>query len=98
MIDGHGVPEVSLKQFAILAFKDLERECAPGLLDGMNHFLELCEHRLPVKRSANVVDLPVDNVSAHFRVAGFFQQKMGEQFLVKGAGNFRQENWVIVVL
>src|SRR5438477_11734882 len=23
---------------------------------------------------------------------------MGEQFLVKGAGNFRQENWVIVVL
>src|SRR5438046_4204870 len=23
---------------------------------------------------------------------------MGEQFLVKGAGNFRKENWVIVVL
>ena len=38
----------------------------------MNHFFEFCEHRLPEKRAANVVDLPVDNVSAHFRIARFF--------------------------
>src|SRR2546421_464553 len=36
-IDGHGAPEVSLKQFAILAFKHLERERAPGFLgQGVN--------------------------------------------------------------
>ena len=54
----------------------------------MNQFLELGEHGLTIKRPANVIDLPVDDVGAHFRVARLLQQEMGEKFFVKSARNF----------
>ena len=64
----------------------------------MNNFLELGEHCLPEKRAADIVDLAIDDVGAHFRVVRLFEQMMREQFLVKCRCNFGQENRVIVIL
>ena len=64
----------------------------------MNHFLELGEHGLAIKRPANVIDLSIYDVGAHFRIARLLQQEMSKEFFVKGASNFGQKDRVIVIL
>ena len=59
--------------------------------------LELGEHRLPVDRAADVVDLPVDQVRAHRAVVRLREQMMREQLLVERAGDLREEDRVVVV-
>src|SRR5437660_11327730 len=92
------VREISREQIVILRLKTVEGQRVAAFFDGVNDFLELSEHRLSKKRAANVVDLPIDDVSAHFRIAGLLEEMMGEQFLVKGGGDLRQKNRVIVIL
>ncbi len=82
----------------IFRLENVERECVAVFLERVNNFFELGEHGLSKKRAANVVDLPVDDVSAHFRIARLFEQMMREQFLVEGRCNLGQKNRIIVVL
>ena len=64
----------------------------------MNDFFELSEHRLPKNRAANVVDLSINDVSAHLWIARLFEQMMREQLFVEGRCNLGQENRVLVIL
>ena len=55
-------------------------------------------HGLPEKRAPQIVDLPVDNVGAHLRIARRFEQMIGEEFLVERRCNLSQKNWILVIL
>src|ERR1700730_13734854 len=90
-IENEVLGEVGLEQFVIFRFENIESERVPAFLYGVDHLFELGNDRLSNERAANVVDLPVDDVSAHFRVARFLQKIMREQFLVEGRCDFGQE-------
>ena len=64
----------------------------------MNDLFELCKHRLAKERAPQVVDLPVDEVGPHLRIARCLQQMVREQFLIECGGHFRQKNRVLVIL
>src|SRR4051812_18567899 len=91
-------PEVNLEKAAILLFEDVERQGVAAFFDGVNDFLELGEHRLAEKRAPDVVDLAIDNVGPHLLVGGLVEEMMGEQFLIKGRGDFGEEDWIVVIL
>ena len=82
----------------IFRLENVEGERVAAFLDRVNDFLELGEQRLSKKGAANVVDLAVDDVGAHFFVGGFFEKMMGEQLFVKRRGDFGEKDGVIVVL
>ena len=64
----------------------------------MDDLFKLGKHRLPEKCAANVVDLPINNVSAHFRIARLLEQMMREQFFIEGRRHFGEKNRIIVIL
>ena len=97
-VDGEARAEVVVEQLAIGGAECIQRERLAGLLHLVGDFLELGEHGLPVDRAADVVDLAVDQIGAHLGVAGLLEQMMGEELLVEGRGDLREENRVIVVL
>ena len=82
----------------IFRFENIERKRVAAFLDGMNDFLEFGEHRLPEKRAAQIVDLSIDDISAHLRIARLLEQMMREQLFVKRRCNLGQKNRVLVIL
>ena len=64
----------------------------------MNDLFKLSEHRLAKERSAQIVDLPVDDVSAHLSIARGLEKMMREKLFVESGGDFGEENRVIVIL
>src|SRR5262249_4226679 len=97
-IQHHPRAEISLEQVAILALENLQRKRVSTFLDRMNDLLEFGEHGLPKKCSANVIDLSIDDVGAHFWIRGLFEKMMSEQFFVKGRRDFGEKNWIIRIL
>src|SRR6059058_3829327 len=90
--------KIGFQELMIFRFENIERKRVAAFLDGMNDFLEFGEHRLPEKRAAQIVDLSIDDISAHLRIARLLEQMMREQLFVEGRGNLRQENRVLVIL
>src|SRR5438046_10526245 len=82
-VDNETLGEIGFEQFVIFRFEAIQGECITALFNRMNYFLELGEHGLPKEGAAQIVDLPIDDVGAYFRIARLFQQMMGEQLLVK---------------
>src|SRR4029077_17456093 len=70
--------EVSLEQLAIFHLEHVECERLSAFFDGVNDAFELSKHRLPKKSTANVIDLPVNDIGAHFRIGSLLEQMMGE--------------------
>jgi hypothetical protein len=92
------IPEIGLKQHTVFRFENVEGQGVAAFFDRMNDLLELGEHRLAEQGAANVVDLAVDDVGAHFSVFGLLEKMMRQQLLVEGGGDFGQEDRVIVIL
>jgi hypothetical protein len=90
--------KITFEKPAILRPEDVERECVAAFFNCVDDFLKLGKHGLPEKRAPQVVDLPIDDVGAHLRIARRFEQMIGEEFLVERRCNFRQENRVLVIL
>ena len=82
----------------ILRFENIERKRVAAFLDRVNDFLELSKHRLPEKCAAQIVDLSIDDIGAHLRIARLLEQMIRKQLFVEGRGNLRQENRVLVIL
>ncbi len=82
-------PEISVEQLAIFAFEDIQGERIAPFLDRVNDFLELGEHRLAKKCAANVVDLAIDDVGPHLRIARLLEEMMSKELFVKGRGHLR---------
>src|SRR5580704_9912351 len=80
--------EVGSEQLVILSLENIERDSVATLFDVVNDLFKLGEHCLAKKCAANVVDLTVDDVSAHFRVPRLLEQVMSQQFFVKGRRDF----------
>src|SRR6266480_7466714 len=90
--------EIDFEEFVIFRFEDYQRQRIAAFLDGMNEFFEFGKHSLPEDRAAEVIDLPVDDVSPHLRIRGCLEQMMREQFFVERRGYFRQKNRILVIL
>ena len=84
--------KISFEKPAISRPEDIKRERVTAFFDSVNNFLELSKHGLPEKRAPQIVDLPVDNVGAHLRIARRFEQMIGEEFLVERRCNLSQKN------
>ena len=70
----------------------LSVSASPLSFNGVDDFLKLSKHGLPEKRAPQIVDLPVDDVGAHLRIASRFEQMIGEKFLAERRCNLGQEN------
>jgi hypothetical protein len=70
--------KITFEKPAILRPEDVERECVAAFFNGVGDFLKLSKHGLPEKRAPQIVDLPVDDVGAHLRIARRFEQMIGE--------------------
>src|SRR5437773_5897975 len=97
-IEYHLRTEIGLEQPAIFVFKNIEGERIASLLNRVNVFFELGEHRLPEERAADVVDLAIDDVGAHFRVVSLREEMVREQPLVEGRRHLREEDRILGVL
>src|SRR5207249_3870541 len=75
--------KITFEKPAILRSEDVKRERVAAFFNGVDGFLKLSKHGLPEKRAPQIVDLPVDDVCAHLRIARRFEQVVGEQFLVE---------------
>ena len=82
----------------ILRFETVQGQRVAVFLNFVNDLFELGEHGLPEERAANVVDLPINDVSAHFGIARLLEQMMSQQLLIEGRCHFGQENRIIVIL
>ena len=90
--------EVDLEKFAVLRLENVERKRVAAFLNRVDDLFKLGEHCLPKQRAAKIVDLPVDDISAHLRIVRLLEQMMGEQFFVKCRCDFRQKDRVFVIL
>src|SRR5437016_8576632 len=90
--------EIDFEEFVIFRFEDCQRQRIATFLDGMNEFFEFGKHGLPKKSAAEIVNLPVDDVSTHLRIRGCLKQMMCKQFFVERRGYFCQENRILVIL
>src|SRR6266446_8953316 len=90
--------EVALEKFAILRFENVERERVAAFLDRVDDLLKLGKHRLPKERAAKIVDLSIDDKSAHLRIACLLEEMMGEQLFVECRCNLGQKNRVLIIL
>src|SRR4029453_9223628 len=90
--------EIRFEKLVILRPESVERQRVAALFDGVNNFLKLSKHGLPEKCTPEVVNLPVDNVGAHLRIARCFEQMVGEKFLIESRCDLGQENRVLVIL
>jgi len=90
--------KIRFEELVILRFENIERKRVPAFLDRVNDFLERGKHRLPEKCAAQIVDLSIDDIGAHLRIARLLEQMMRKQLFVEGRGNLRQENRVLVIL
>src|SRR5205807_6940265 len=97
-IKHHAVAEIGPEQAAVFGLENVERQGVPALFNGVDDFFELREHRLTEERAAQIVDLPVDNVSAHLSIARGLEKMMREKLFVESGGDFGEENRVIVIL
>src|SRR5260370_41973292 len=75
--------EVDLEKLAILRFENVEHERVAAFLNRVDDLLKLGEHCLPKQSAAKIVDLSVNDISAHLRIARLLEQMMGEQLFVK---------------
>ena len=64
----------------------------------MNNLFKFSEHRLPEQCAAQFVDLPVNDVRPHLRIARCLQQMMRQQLLVERRRHFGQKNRILVIL
>src|SRR5207245_5818555 len=90
--------EVSGEQFMVFGSENFERERIAAFFDRMNHSLEFGEHRLAKQGGTDIVELAVNDVSAHSQIGRLLQKIMGEQLLVKRGGDLGQENRVLMIL
>ena len=97
-IEHEVLAEVGFEQLVIFRFENVERQRIAAFLDGVDDFFELSEHRLPEERAAHIVDLAVDDVGPHLRIARGSKQMMREQFLVERRRDFREKDRIIIIL
>src|ERR1700730_11668260 len=90
--------KIDFEKFVILRFKNIERQRISAFLNGMSDFFKLSKHGLPEERAAQVVDLPVNDISPHLRIARCLEQMMREQFFIKCRGYLGQKNRILVIL
>ncbi len=90
--------EIGLQQGTIFRLENVERQRVIAFFNRVNDFFKLGKHRLPKERASNVVDLPIDQVGAHFWIACLLEQMMGEQLFVKSRGDLGEKDRVIVIL
>ena len=90
--------EVVGKQFAVLFFELLDRERFAGFDEGVRDLLEFGEHRLADDRAADRIDFAIDEVRPGLVALGLLHQVAAEQLFVERAGDFGDEDRVVVVL
>src|SRR5438045_2872574 len=90
--------EVDLEKFAVLRLENVERKRVAAFLNRVDDLLKLGEHCLPKQRAAKIVDLPVNDISAHLRIACLLEQMMAEQLFVECRRDLGQKDWVLVIL
>src|SRR5437588_6394315 len=90
--------KVRFEELVILRPENVERQRVAALFDRVDDFLKLSKHGLPEKSASQVVDLPVDDVGTHLRIARCFQQMIGEKLLVKCRCDLGQKNWIFIIL
>src|SRR6266545_927496 len=90
--------KISFQKLVILRFENVKRQRVATFFDGVNDPLKLSKHCLPEKCAPEIIDLPVDDVSAHLRIARRFEQMLGEEFLIERRCNFGQENRIFIIL
>src|SRR4030095_17229127 len=88
--------KIGFEELAILRFENIERQRVAAFLDGMDNFFKLSEHGLTEKCAAEIVDLPIDDVRPHLRIARLLEHMLREQLFIEGRCNLRQENRVFV--
>ena len=90
--------EVGLEKFAVPRLENVESERVAAFLNRMDDLLKLGKHRLPKERAAKIVDLSIDDISAHLRIACLLEEMMGEQLFVECRCNLCQKNRVLIIL
>src|SRR5581483_6026543 len=90
--------KIGFEQLVIFGLEDVERQRVAAFFDGVDDFFELRKHGLPKQCAAQLVDVSVDDVSAHPGIGGGLEQIVSEQFLVEGGGHLREENRIFVIL
>ena len=90
--------EISREQFVIFSFEGVQGQRVAAFFDLVDDPFKFGEHCLPEQCAANVVDLPINDVSAHFWIARLAEQMMGEQFFIECRRHFGEKNRVIVIL
>src|SRR5213080_19310 len=97
-IENKIVSEVDLKKLPVLRLEDVERERVAAFLDPVDNPFKLGKHRLPKQCAAKIVDLSIDEISAHLRIACLPEQMMGKQLFVERRCDLGQKNWILVIL
>ena len=87
-----------IEQLAIRRSQRVDGQRFPRFDQRVRDFFKLGKHRLANDRPADTVDHSVDEISAFVFVACLLHQVPGEQLLVERAGDFGDENGVVVIL
>ena len=97
-IDYHGIAEIGLQKQTILIGENLQRKGLIFFDHPVGEGFKLCKHGLPDKGCANVVDFPIQDINAHFRIVTVSVEKIsGQQVFIKCRGHLCNEYGVFII-
>src|SRR5258708_32282432 len=91
-------PEVGVEEVSIYPSEHVKRNRSTVFLNFVHLFLKLAKHRLAKQDLADVLDLPVDEVSPHQRLLGSIQKVVRKKLFIKCRSHLGEKNRVAVVL
>jgi hypothetical protein len=91
-------PEIGVEKVSVHPSKNIKRQWSTIFLNFVHLFLKLGKHRLAKEDLADVLDLPVDEVSPHQRLLGSVQKMVRKELFVKCRSHFGEKNRVAIIL
>src|SRR6266481_2050980 len=98
VVDCKARAKIGVQKASVNIFENLKSERAAVFLDFVDLFFEFGKHGLTKKGLPDILDLAIDEIGAHLHFVGVFEEKVGQEFFVKGRCDLGKKNGISVIL